>query len=218
MSGITCISPEILFHRHGLTTHQINSLFGRTVYPESPEEKEIQKAVMLRKELQLVDIKFTCPDGAILFDGLNGTEEANKITGIIGESGIGKTALIEIIAGLQKPDSGRIIIDGLPLDEDLLPVFSKNMQYLPQDSFFIDGTLRENLVWDSGGECQRLALARVLLRRPGLLLLDEATSSLDPESETQIMEVITRLKEKVTVGFVTHRSSLLPWFDAVIKL
>lgn len=92
------------------------------------------------------------------------------------------------------------------------------MQYLPQDSFFIDGTLRENLVWDSGGECQRLALARVLLRRPGLLLLDEATSSLDPESETQIMEVITRLKEKVTVVFVTHRSSLLPWFDAVIKL
>jgi ATP-binding cassette subfamily C protein len=130
---------------------------------------------------------------------------------------------------------------------------------LPQDPFFIDGTLRENLVWDSGGditdeeiwevleqvnavhlvkrfrkgldafivnytftfsggECQRLALARVLLRKPGLLLLDEATSSLDTENEAQIMEVLAKLKEKISVVFVTHRSSLLKWFDAVIKL
>ena len=42
----------------------------------------------------------------------------------------------------------------------------------------------------SGGECQRLALARVLLRKPSVLLLDEATSSLDPENEAIIMEVL----------------------------
>ena len=70
----------------------------------------------------------------------------------------------------------------------------------------------------SGGECQRLALARVLLRKPVLLLLDEATSSLDSENEAQIMEVIKGLKERVTVVFVTHRNSLHPWFDAVIEL
>jgi ABC-type bacteriocin/lantibiotic exporter with double-glycine peptidase domain len=63
-----------------------------------------------------------------------------------------------------------------------------------------------------------LALARVLLRRPSLLLLDEATSSLDADNEAIIMDVITRLKEKVTIVFVTHRTSLLPWFDKVIRL
>lgn len=222
-------------------------------------EKPIQKAVAFTKALQLENIGFTWPDGEILFDGLSGTVEANKITGILGESGIGKTTLIDIIAGLQKPDSGRIIIDGHTLDDSLLQGWKAGLGYLPQDSFFIDGTLRENLVWDSGsgitdeeiwgvleqvnavhlvkrfrkgldafivnysftfsgGECQRLALARVLLRKPGLLLLDEATSSLDAENEAQIMEVLVKLKEKITVVFVTHRGSLLRWFDAVIKL
>ena len=70
----------------------------------------------------------------------------------------------------------------------------------------------------SGGERQRLALARVLLRNPRLLLLDEATSSLDSDNEQQIMEVIAQLKNRVTILFVTHRTSLLPWFDQVIRL
>ena len=70
----------------------------------------------------------------------------------------------------------------------------------------------------SGGECQRLALARVLLRRPSVLLLDEATSSLDAENEDTVMEVLARLKEKITIVFVTHRESVVRWFDEVIKI
>ena len=58
----------------------------------------------------------------------------------------------------------------------------------------------------SGGECQRLALARVLLRKPSVLLLDEATSSLDAENEATVMEVLARLKvQKGDSPFVTDR-------------
>ncbi|MBK7488883.1 MAG: ATP-binding cassette domain-containing protein [Bacteroidales bacterium] len=70
----------------------------------------------------------------------------------------------------------------------------------------------------SGGECQRLALARVLLRKPSVLLLDEATSSLDAENEATVMEVLARLKDRVTIVFVTHRESVTRWFDEIIKL
>ncbi len=70
----------------------------------------------------------------------------------------------------------------------------------------------------SGGECQRLALARVLLRRPSVLLLDEATSSLDAENEATVMEVLAGLKKKITIVFVTHRESVVRWFDEVIKI
>ena len=70
----------------------------------------------------------------------------------------------------------------------------------------------------SGGERQRLALVRVLLRQPQMLLLDEATSSLDPENERLIMDVLANLKNSVTILFVTHRTTILPWFDKVIRI
>jgi ABC-type bacteriocin/lantibiotic exporter with double-glycine peptidase domain len=70
----------------------------------------------------------------------------------------------------------------------------------------------------SGGERQRLALARILLRQPKILIMDEATSSLDAENEKLIMEVLKDLTDKVTVIFVTHRSSVLQWCDAVIRI
>jgi ATP-binding cassette, subfamily C, bacterial len=226
---------------------------------EKPEERKSAVNIGPEKEIRLENISFSYADGEKLFDNFNETIPAKSITGIIGESGIGKTTLIDLIAGLQKPDTGKIYIDDRYLDEEMLPDWKAGIGYLPQDSFFIDGTLRENLVWDSrgdisdkdildvlgqvnathlpgrfedglnafivnytfcfsGGECQRLALARVLLRRPRILLLDEATSSLDSENEAQIMDVIVRLKEKVTIIFVTHKVSLLEYFDKVIRL
>jgi ATP-binding cassette subfamily C protein len=219
---------------------------------------ESEKRMELNKEITLHNIEFAYQGGETLFRGFSDTIPARKITGILGESGIGKTTLIDIIAGLQKPSAGVISVDGRILDDSLLPCWRQSIGYLPQDPFFIDGTIRENLVWDSGGditdkeiievleqvnalhlikrfergldeyivnyqytfsggECQRLALARVLLRRPGLLLLDEATSSLDADNETVIMEVLTKLKESVTVVFVTHRTVLMGWFDKVCE-
>jgi len=245
---------------------------------------DVHPSVALKKEIRLEDITFAYPDGEKLFDGFRAVIRANAITGIVGQSGRGKTTLIDLIAGLQRPGAGKIFIDGVPLDEDLLPAWRAGLGYLPQDPFFIDGTLRENLVWDSGGrpadenragasggrsgdndhrgsisgvsdeeimavleqvnathlvkrfrkgldafivnypfafsggECQRLALARVLLRRPSVLLLDEATSSLDAENEAIIMEVLARLKERITIVFVTHRESVTRWFDEVISI
>jgi ATP-binding cassette subfamily C protein len=217
------------------------------------------ETIEIKKEISLENLSFAYPDSGTLFTDLSGSIPANRLTAILGESGIGKTTLIDILAGLQKPSSGFIKIDGRKLDDSLSPLWKKSIGYLPQDTFFIDGTLRENLVWDSqgnpsddeikaileqvnashlagrfkngldefivnyqytfsGGECQRLALARVLLRKPGLLLLDEATASLDAENEAMIMEVLTKLKEKVTIVFVTHRETLGPYFDKVIRL
>ena len=241
-------------------------------------ERSAERGVELKEGIRLEGITFSYPDGERLFDGFNAEIRAHNITGILGQSGRGKTTLIDLIAGLQKPAAGRILVDGVLLDEKLLPRWKAGLGYLPQDPFFIDGTLRENLVWDStpgagggglpgktgggseagggigdeeimavleqvnaahlvkrfrkgldafvvnyqtafsGGECQRLALARVLLRKPSVLLLDEATSSLDAENEATVMEVLAKLKERVTIVFVTHRESVTRWFDEVIKI
>lgn len=228
------------------------------------EEQDFEKRgmdgdIQLNHCLEIRNLSFGYDAKAPLFTNFSASIPSRKITGIVGKSGCGKTTLIDIIAGLQKTDKGVIAIDGILLTDDQLPVWKNNLGYLPQDSFFIDGTIRENLVWDSGknltdtqimevlqqvnadqlvlrqqhgldtyvvnyqyhfsgGERQRLALARVLIRQPSLLLLDEATSALDFETEAQIMECLMNLKNEVTIIFVTHRQSLKHYFDKIIDL
>lgn len=215
--------------------------------------------IELNHHLEITNLNFAYNPDNPLFVDFSETIPARKITGIIGKSGCGKTTLIDLIAGLQKTKTGVFAVDGFVLTEDQLPNWRSELGYLPQDSFFIDGTIRENLTWDSqvpstdeqlfdvlqqvnakalvlsqkegldtmivnyqyhfsGGERQRLALARVLLRRPKLLLLDEATTALDVENETQIMDCLVRLKQNVTIIFVTHRQSLKSYFDKIINL
>lgn len=229
-------------------------------FPEPDmHSQEKRVTIPLTKEITIKNLNFSFPDGEPLFQNFNEKIPAFNLVGIIGESGRGKTTFLDLISGLQLPLSGEISVDGQPLDREILPRWRTGIGYLPQYSFFIDGSLRENLIWDShrnitdteikkvlkqvnalhlvhrfkkgleeeivnypfhfsGGERQRLALARVLLRQPQILLLDEATSSLDEENEKQIMDLLAGLKTKVTIVFITHRTSVLPWFDKIIEL
>jgi len=67
----------------------------------------------------------------------------------------------------------------------------------------------------AGGERQRLALARALLRRPSLLILDEATSSLDSENERRIQDAIESLRGAMTILLITHRLSTIRRADVI---
>ena len=70
----------------------------------------------------------------------------------------------------------------------------------------------------SGGERQRIALARALLRRPALLLLDEATNALDSESERQILEALNKLRGKLTMVLIAHRPPSILKADLIVAL
>jgi ATP-binding cassette subfamily C protein len=67
----------------------------------------------------------------------------------------------------------------------------------------------------SGGERQRLSLARALVRRPRLLILDEATSSLDSENEARIQAAVDQLHHQMTIVVITHRLSTIRGADAI---
>ncbi|HEY6802557.1 MAG TPA: ABC transporter ATP-binding protein [Pyrinomonadaceae bacterium] len=83
---------------------------------------------------------------------------------------------------------------------------------LPQG---LDTVLGERGVLVSGGERQRLSLARALLRQPGILVLDEATSSLDSENELRIQQAIESLHQKMTIVVITHRLSTIRHADQI---
>jgi len=234
------------------------------------EKYSIQFTSQVRKDIQPVDSKlvkgirveqvsFSYPEKTLLFKDLNLFISAGKMTGVVGMSGVGKTTIVDLICGLLKPQQGKIWFDDTVMNDNNQLGFSNNIAYLPQDSLFVDGTIRENLLWDtdaevsdqqietvlssvnaldffqdkslsidsvisnfrfvfSGGELQRLALARVLLRSPKLLILDEATSALDEHNENMIFDVLQSLKANTTIIFITHRKRLLQFFDEVIDL
>ncbi|MBP1638420.1 MAG: transporter ATP-binding protein [Bacteroidetes bacterium] len=210
-------------------------------------------------DIMLQDISFAYSNGNLVFKAINLQIPAHSVTGIIGQSGKGKTTLLDLITGLLHPQTGFLSIGGSVLSREQGALWRQQIGYLTQETHFVDGTMRENLTWDtpyevsdeeimkvlakvnaveivtreresldaiitnfpyhfSGGERQRLALARVLLRFPKVLLLDEATSALDPHTESLILQCLSALKSEITIIFVTHRESLIPWFDQVIDL
>jgi len=83
---------------------------------------------------------------------------------------------------------------------------------LPQG---LDTTVGDRGMLLSHGQRQRIALARALLRRPGLLILDEATSSLDFDNEKRILDAIEQLKGRATVLLIAHRVSAIQRADMI---
>ncbi|HUL36426.1 MAG TPA: ATP-binding cassette domain-containing protein, partial [Thermodesulfobacteriota bacterium] len=79
----------------------------------------------------------------------------------------------------------------------------------------LDAILGDRGVLVSGGERQRIALARALLRKPSLLILDEATSSLDSENEKRIQNAIETLHSQMTILIMTHRLSAVREADII---
>ena len=82
----------------------------------------------------------------------------------------------------------------------------------------LDTVIGDRGICLSGGECQRLAIARALLPDPTLLILDEATSALDDENQKNIMQQLTALKGKLTLVMITHRLSTLPDIDVIYEI
>ncbi|MDQ6418876.1 ABC transporter ATP-binding protein [Paenibacillus sp. LHD-117] len=82
--------------------------------------------------------------------------------------------------------------------------------------FGLDTQIGDKGIRLSGGEKQRLVLARAMLREPSILILDEATSALDTETERRVQETLERLRGQVTVIVIAHRLSTIRYADQVI--
>ncbi len=120
-------------------------------------QKSIENKVTLKekkenfnsfKNLTLKDISFSFKERKkFKISNLNLNITANSIIGIAGQSGSGKSTIINLILGLLEPSKGNISIDGKKLDKQNIKSWQKNIGYVPQSIFLCEGTLKENIAF-----------------------------------------------------------------------
>lgn len=180
--------------------------------------------------------------------------EDNDFVVILGASGSGKSTFLNVISGLERPDSGKVFYDGLDittLSDHELTAFRKEtvgfifQQYYLLPNMSVDKNVKmgADLTGNkdyktiiqavglleklhkypgelSGGEQQRVSVARALAKRPKVLFLDEPTGALDEETGRQVLDYICKLKKEYafTIVMVTHNLNIAEMANTVIKM
>ncbi|PRY85666.1 ATP-binding cassette, subfamily B, MsbA [Mongoliibacter ruber] len=184
----------------------------------------------------------------------------NQTIALVGESGAGKTTLINLISGLYLPDKGTLSIDGIPFQDIDMRTYQNKIGYITQEPVIFDDSIFNNVTfwaeqneqnikrfWEavekasikdfilsleqkensrlgnngilvSGGQKQRLSIARELFKEVEILLMDEATSALDSETEASIQTNIEKLKGQFTIIIIAHRLSTVKNADQLILM
>ncbi|MGU3538916.1 ABC transporter ATP-binding protein [Methylobacterium sp. A54F] len=97
------------------------------------------------REIRFEGVGFAYAAGRPTLTGIDLAVLAHTTVGLVGRTGSGKSTLVALLLGLLVPGSGRITVDGRPLDAAALPAWQNRIGYVPQDIFLIDGTVTENI-------------------------------------------------------------------------
>lgn len=102
----------------------------------------------LRPGLALSDVSFRYPNRPEdVLRGITLDAPSGSFIGVVGSSGAGKTTLVDIVLGLLQPSSGTVAVDGVLLDESNHAAWRARVGYVPQETYLLDGTLRENVLF-----------------------------------------------------------------------
>ncbi len=213
-----------------------------------------KKNIEFENEILLKNISFNYGNNKVL-KNLDLEIKKGQAIGIYGDSGGGKTTLVNLISGLIKQDSGSVIIDNKEVNIDNSE-WQKIIGYVPQNINLLDDTIINNITFSddnsydtefldiisnqsqisdfiklhgkkkigerglrmSGGQLQRLSIARALYKKPSIIIFDEATSALDSETEKKVFDTIYSLKRNKTLIIISHNVKNLDRCDFKFKL
>jgi ATP-binding cassette subfamily B protein len=209
-------------------------------------------------DIEFKNVDFHYTEELPILKNISFKVESGKTVAIVGQSGAGKSTIINLIPRLYDTVGGSVKIDGLDIKEADMFSLRRHIGFVTQDTYLFNGTIKANLLYAneeatdeqiidackrahiheyidslpdkyeslvgnrglklSGGEKQRISIARVILKDPKILLLDEATSSLDSISESLIQQAIEPLLQNRTSVVIAHRLSTIMAADEIIVL
>lgn len=207
--------------------------------------------------IEFADVVRAYGAGSTLVHALDGASfavEKGELAVILGQSGAGKTTALNILGGMDRATSGRVVVGGRDVShaaEDELVMYRRedvgfvfqfynlvpnltaleNVELAAQicpDSLDAEETLGKVGLADrlanfpaqlSGGEQQRVSIARALAKNPKILLCDEPTGALDYQTGKQILQLLqdTCRRDGITVIIVTHNAALADMADRLIR-
>lgn len=207
--------------------------------------------------IEFADVVRAYGTGSALVHALDGASfavEKGELAVILGQSGAGKTTALNILGGMDRATSGRVVVGGRDVShatEDELVMYRRedvgfvfqfynlvpnltaleNVELAAQicpDSLDAEETLSKVGLADrlanfpaqlSGGEQQRVSIARALAKNPKILLCDEPTGALDYQTGKQILQLLqdTCRRDGITVIIVTHNAALADMADRLIR-
>ncbi|MGN6608333.1 MAG: ABC transporter ATP-binding protein [Jatrophihabitans sp.] len=222
---------------------------------EKPTATTIGRA---RGELTFDHVSFDYATREGVIRDVSFTVPAGSSVALVGPTGAGKTTLTSLLPRLYDPSSGRVLLDGIPVDDLALESLRDQFSIVLQEPVLFSGTIADNIRYGwlyaqqadieraakaanahdfimklpkgydtllgergvkiSGGERQRISIARAFLRDAPILILDEPTSSIDSRTEEVILDALDRLMEGRTTIMVAHRLSTIRHADQILVL
>ncbi|MBQ6814620.1 MAG: ATP-binding cassette domain-containing protein [Lachnospiraceae bacterium] len=201
--------------------------------------------------IKVVDLNKRFED-KIIFDNLNVTINTGEFVVVAGKSGCGKTTFLNMLGGIEKADTGKIVVDDLEITKEknlkdyylykvgfLFQNFAlvenrtveENIEFVQKKSrtgrsveevlkqVGLEDKIREKVYKLSGGEQQRVALARLLYKKCDIILADEPTACLDAANADIVLDLLHQMnKQGKTVVLVTHNEMIISKEKRVIRL
>lgn len=230
------------------------------ILPILEEESEVSASKLpageLTGEIEAAELYFRYkPDGPLVLKNINISIHPGTFLAIVGSSGSGKSTLLRCLIGLEKPNSGAVLYDGMDLAELDVSSVRRQIGVVMQHGQLMEGNIFSNIVgslpltmddaWEvarlvglesdikalpmgmhtivneggttfSGGQRQRLLIARSLVHHPRIIVFDEATSSLDNETQAIVSKTLEAMRSTRIV--VAHRLSTIEHADRILVM